>query len=253
MRKQVQKLGRLKLVVVITLVASCLAVIGNVSLSFIFDFNTSLWEDIFRAALIPVFVVPFVSWHLAGLFYKIDRLERDVSMMARIDELTLVSNWRFFYQQSDDWHRAESNRDAEYAFFVLDMDFFKCINDRYGHACGDAVLEKFGRILREFAPRPNIIGRIGGEEFAVFLPNMSQATAEAVANKICQGAKKMLIEHEGEQVACSVSIGVSMNINHHQDSIENAFKYADLALSYAKESGRNCYRVYNSDQKRLVV
>ena len=178
------------------------------------------------------------------MFYRLDSLEKDMSVLARIDSLTLLSNRRYFYQQTSDWLATESNRSRVYAFFILDLDFFKGINDQHGHLCGDKVLERFGVVLQEIAPSPNIVGRLGGEEFAVFLPNASQQEAENLAVRICQTMRCSVIEWDGEKVSCSVSIGVSINMNGQKSTIENAFKYADLALYEAKKSGRDCYRVY---------
>lgn len=244
MRERLQKLGRVRLVCVITILAVFLAIVSNLFISEVFNFQTSLFEDVFRASLVPIFIAPLLSWHLVGMFYQLDILEKEMSRLAKVDDLTSVCNRRFFYKQIEDWLGAESNRDAVYAFFVLDMDLFKGINDLYGHLCGDKVLEEFSRILRELAPSPSIVGRLGGEEFAIFLPSMKKATAEQLAKEICQRTRDITIKHNDIFVSCSVSIGVSINTNRDKSTIENAFKYADLALYDAKKSGRDCYCLF---------
>ncbi|WP_421855906.1 GGDEF domain-containing protein [Marinomonas sp.] len=244
MRARLQRLGRVKLVCIITIFAVILASSSNLFISELFNFQTTFFEDVLRSSLSAIFVAPLLSWHLVGIFYKLDVLEKNMSRLAKMDDLTSVCNRRFFYIQIEDWLGTESNRNAVYAFFVLDMDLFKGINDRYGHLCGDKVLVEFSDILRKLSPSPNIVGRLGGEEFAVFLPNVSQEKAEMLAASICQTIRDSEIDYDGEKVSCSVSIGVSININRQKSTIENAFKYADLALYDAKESGRDCYRVY---------
>lgn len=246
-RQRLQVLGRARLVALITLVAVILAIIGNVVISKMFSFQTTWFEDVVRATLIPMYLAPMLSWHLVGGFYKLDRLEKKMSRLAKIDGLTSVCNRRYFYQKTSDWLLDESNWNKRYAFLVLDLDFFKRVNDRYGHLCGDRVLEEFGAILQRLAPSPNVIGRLGGEEFAVFLPDISQKEAENLAEQICQAQRDSLIEQEEEKVSCTVSIGISMNRNNDKSSIEHAFKYADLALYDRKKSGRDGYRVYFSD------
>lgn len=252
MRERLQKLGRVRLVVVITFVAVILAVSANLLITELFWFQTTWFEDVLRASLIPIFLAPLLSWYLVGMFFKLDSLEKEMSMLAKIDGLTLIPNRRYFYQQSSAWLANDSNRGKAYAFFILDMDFFKDINDRYGHLCGDKVLEQFGVLLKNVAPSPNIVGRLGGEEFAVFLPDMDQKEAECVADQICQSMRESMIEQDGEKVTCSVSIGISINKNSERNVIEDAFKYADLALYEAKKSGRDCYCVYLSAEKLLV-
>lgn len=246
-RQRLQVLGRARLVALITFVAVILAIIGNVAISKVFGFQTTWFEDVVRASLIPMFLAPLLSWHLVGGFYKLDRLEKKMSRLAKIDGLTSVCNRRYFYQKTSDWLLDESNWNKKYAFFVLDLDFFKRVNDRYGHLCGDRVLEEFGAILQRLAPSPNVVGRLGGEEFAVFLPDISQKEAENLAEQICQALRDSLIEQEEEKISSTVSIGISMNRNNDQSSIEYAFKYADLALYDRKKSGRDGYRVYFSD------
>ena len=244
MRERLQKLGRVKLVCVITILAVFLAIVSNLFISKIFDFQTSLFEDVLRSSLGAVFVAPLLSWHLVDILYKLDVLEKEMSWLAKMDDLTSVCNRRFFYTQIDDWLGAESNLDAVYVFFVLDMDLFKGINDQYGHHCGDKVLEKFSDILRELAPSQSVVGRLGGEEFAIFLPSMNKVTAEQLAKEICDRTRDITIKHNDILVSCSVSIGVSINTNRYKSTIENAFKYADLALYDAKKSGRDCYCLF---------
>jgi diguanylate cyclase (GGDEF)-like protein len=249
MRGRLQKLGRVRLVCVITILAIILASAGNLLISALFNFQTSFFEDIFRASIIPIFLAPLLSWHLVGMFYQLDILENEMSRLAKVDDLTSVCNRRFFYKQIEDWLGTKLNRDTEYAFFVLDMDVFKGINDRYGHLCGDKVLEQFAEVLREKAPNGSIIGRLGGEEFAIFVPSMDADSAEMLAENICQRTRGIVVKHNNISVSFSVSIGASININYHKSTIENAFKYADLALYEAKESGRDCYRLSIAEEK----
>lgn len=250
MRGRLQKLGRVRLVCVITILAIILASAGNFLISALFNFQTSFFEDVFRASIIPIFLAPLLSWHLVGMFYQLDILEKEMSRLAKVDDLTSVCNRRFFYKQIEDWLGTKSNNDTVYAFFVIDLDVFKGINDLYGHLCGDKVLQKFGCILRELAPTPCVVGRLGGEEFAIFAPNMGAESAEELAKNICQHTRDIVVKHNDISVSFSVSIGASINSNYHKSTIENAFKYADLALYEAKESGRDCYRLYEAKENR---
>ncbi|PYF80942.1 diguanylate cyclase (GGDEF)-like protein [Marinomonas alcarazii] len=244
MREKLQTIGRVKLVGVITFLAVILANVANVLISVFWGFETTWFEDILRATLIPIFLAPLLSWHLVSMFYKLDLLEKDMTLLARTDSLTLTSNRRYFYQQASDWLSDEFNQNRFFAFLILDMDFFKSINDQHGHLCGDKVLETLGCVLIKVAPSPSFVGRLGGEEFALFLPNVKQQDAEVVAAQICQTMRECVIEQDDKKVSCSVSIGISINKNNSKNVIESAFKYADLALYQAKNSGRDCYQVY---------
>ena len=124
------------------------------------------------------------------------------------------------------------------SLLVLDIDHFKRFNDRLGHAIGDEVIERVGRILREHVRKPHLPCRYGGEEFVVVLPNCDAAEAEQLAERL----RQQLENRSTYTLPITVSIGVATftgtEFSHHQAM----FEAADAALYQAKQAGRNCVR-----------
>lgn len=132
------------------------------------------------------------------------------------------------------------------AVLMLDIDHFKQVNDRYGHAQGDVVLQTFARLASEALRPDDLLGRLGGEEFAILLPRTQREQALAVGQRIC----KRLRDHrfpleDGAPFQVTLSIGLHAVVSiGAQDSIEQLLSKADAALYIAKRSGRNQVRQY---------
>lgn len=162
---------------------------------------------------------------------------------ARVDYLTNLSNRRYFMEQAEsELHRARRYQ-TPLALLMLDIDHFKSINDGYGHKTGDLVLQKLSEMLKQSLREVDILGRIGGEEFAILLPESKLAQAIEVAERLrAQVANAKLLEVNGELIRFTVSVGVAISDNADK-SLDSLFAEADEALYKAKNSGRNCVRV----------
>ena len=125
------------------------------------------------------------------------------------------------------------------AVIVVDIDFFKNINDTYGHAFGDEVLQYFSNILLKNRREHDIVARFGGEEFVLILPDIEKNDAFKVAEALRVDIENSKIN----DISITVSIGISMNKNT-KNVFDTLFKQADLALYDAKNSGRNKTVVY---------
>jgi diguanylate cyclase (GGDEF)-like protein len=122
---------------------------------------------------------------------------------------------------------------------MLDLDQFKRFNDAFGHDAGDAILREWGGFLQVRVRYEDIVCRLGGEEFAIVLPDATLESAHTVAQKICEEARGLTINHRGNQVGpITVSIGVSAFPFHSAD-VEALLHTADQALYKAKSNGRN--------------
>lgn len=138
----------------------------------------------------------------------------------------------------------ELNRALRYgnalSLFMLDIDFFKAINDTHGHRAGDAVLKALATICRQTLREVDVIGRVGGEEFAMLLPKANGTAAADVAERLRTAVEASTVEVEpGTQVRFTVSIGVT-TAQTRETSIDKVIKRADEALYAAKHQGRNC-------------
>ncbi|MDD5214613.1 MAG: diguanylate cyclase [Methylococcales bacterium] len=165
-------------------------------------------------------------------------LEEKLQKLANTDSLTGLFNRRVFLERL----KQESERIVRLggfaALLMLDLDFFKQINDTYGHATGDEALRQFSKIVRNHSRSIDIPARLGGEEFAILLPSTNQHDAEIVAERLCQEVSEIAIEHSKGIVKMTVSIGGALISADNSDG-ELALSHADNALYHAKKTGRN--------------
>ena len=161
---------------------------------------------------------------------------------ATVDSLTGLANRRRFFDLVAR-HIPQVRRYGGQATIVLmDLDHFKQINDTHGHASGDLVLKAFGKLLAASVRDTDLAARIGGEEFAIFMPSTSPHDALIALERIRQRWAAQPTECEGCSVAATVSIGVA-GWGPGSDSPEQWLAQADEALYQAKRDGRNCIRV----------
>ena len=123
------------------------------------------------------------------------------------------------------------------AFLLLDLDYFKQINDRYGHACGDMALAHFADVVSTFLGERGILGRIGGEEFGVILPGHTEEQATALAEDICRTVRETPAGRAQRRIRLTVSIGIAAAVP--DDTITDVMIRADLALYDSKADGRD--------------
>lgn len=166
------------------------------------------------------------------------QLEARLRQMATTDGLTGALNRSGFLalSQTELDRRAETDRGM--ALMMLDVDHFKAINDRYGHAGGDLALQHLVGALGNRIRRGDLLGRLGGEEFAVLLPGVALPEAERLAERLVAHIAASPVTYGGRVIEMTVSIGLTMATGTDR-SIERVIARADDALYRAKESGRN--------------
>lgn len=165
-------------------------------------------------------------------------MEAELTHLATTDALTGVANRRQFMRQLEsELARIQRHRQPA-GLLMLDLDHFKRVNDSYGHAAGDAVLVAFAEILRGALRRMDWVGRLGGEEFAVLLPDSSLDDAAKLAERLRQNTMTHQVMTGGQIISVTVSIGVALlrASDAHSDA---ALARADAALYRAKTTGRN--------------
>ncbi|WP_006459974.1 response regulator [Thiomicrospira aerophila] len=175
--------------------------------------------------------------HLA-LKLKTDLFEQ----MSQIDGLTHLANRRQFDQTLHKESHRLARSSKPLALLMIDIDFFKPFNDRYGHGQGDICLERVAQALQDVIKRPaDLVARYGGEEFSVILPETDLKGAQTIAEALREAVSQLAIPHEYSAAAdvVTVSVGaVSACLDKAEDSIA-LLKRADDALYQAKEKGRN--------------
>ena len=166
------------------------------------------------------------------------RMEHELETLATTDPLTRLPNRRYFMLAMEK-ELARIQRTGHVACLLMfDLDHFKRINDRYGHAVGDAVLNLFANLLRENLRQMDVPGRIGGEEFVALLPETDRDGGLAIAERLRTALEVTGLDVAGERVKVSVSIGCA-EILPGDISVDAALVRADRALYQAKSSGRN--------------
>lgn len=161
------------------------------------------------------------------------RLNERLQVLANTDELTQLANRRSF-EEALEYQLAVQKRQADRAgLLLLDIDHFKKINDVHGHSCGDEVLTKMGKLLRELMREIDTTARIGGEEFAIVLPGIDQQGLLTAAERVRAAIERAKWPHG----IVTASMGVTLL--RDSDSLESALQRADRALYQAKNTGRN--------------
>lgn len=177
----------------------------------------------------------------------------EIKALATTDPLTSLPNRRAFMEKmADELSRFQRHETAPASVLMLDLDHFKEINDRHGHAAGDAVLRRFGEILAAELRKIDAAGRLGGEEFAVVLPNTEATPAVFFAERLRRKLAEQLIEHEGHALNVTTSIGVAaMMLGDSRP--EEVLARADHALYQAKAKGRNRVEVTADDRGSVTA
>ena len=176
---------------------------------------------------------------LGFIFMTKERADDANRILAACDALTGIANRRSIIAALDrDVGRAIRTR-TPLALMMIDLDHFKRVNDSYGHLAGDAVLRSLAAVLHQRIRSQDIVGRYGGEEFLVVLPETTLLGARRLATEFCKAVAAHAFVHEGEQIAQTVSIGVFGGLLEPGDSWDVLIHAADSALYDAKHSGRN--------------
>ncbi|HEU4845536.1 MAG TPA: diguanylate cyclase [Burkholderiaceae bacterium] len=162
--------------------------------------------------------------------------------MAFADGLTGVANRRLFDDTLDSEFRRCGRSGAPLAILMIDVDFFKRYNDRYGHQAGDECLKRVALTLKERLKRPyDLAARYGGEEFACLLPDTDGAGALAMAEELRLAIAALALEHDDSPVAdhVTISIGVAVTLPQADGDCAALLRLADQALYRAKDAGRD--------------
>jgi diguanylate cyclase len=208
-----------------------------------FNFHNLDSDKLARAILIDVFVpIGLAVPMLLFLTIKLRDLaiaHHELSVIASTDSLTGVLNRGAFTALVDAYlaELRKSERQNDGALLVVDADNFKAINDNFGHDQGDEALRIIANAIRSILRSTDIVGRIGGEEFGIFLPGSEPSLSVAVAERIRHSVATAEFRPDGKQQTLSISIGGALF--HHGLTFNELFRIADQQLYAAKQNGRN--------------
>src|SRR5271170_1514357 len=200
-------------------------------------FGFIYFESIIFALGTSVFILALVK----------ERNEAAGMTAGRTDSLTGIANRAAFLESAGRVLERCQRDSAPVSVMMFDLDRFKAVNDRHGHAVGDAVIRKFCEVTAAALRSNDIFGRVGGEEFAVVLPGSSIEAACARAERIRAAFAESCRSVRNRQVNATVSGGVSVSVNAEQ-TLDALLEYSDVALYGAKTEGRN--RIKRADQPK---
>lgn len=170
------------------------------------------------------------------------RYHEEIYQLAVHDPLTELHNRRHFCEMADKEIGRALRHGRPLALCIIDVDLFKPVNDRYGHISGDEVLRRIGALVHAHARGEDVAARIGGEEFALLLPECDLADAGALAERLRAAVAAEVFAPGGEPQRITISIGIA-GLAAGRDSRSTLMGAADTALYRAKSEGRNCVRI----------
>jgi diguanylate cyclase (GGDEF)-like protein len=194
----------------------------------------SVWLTVLSfEALLFTISIAFIMLAMAK-----ERTELRHKTASLIDPLTGIANRRSFLQDAGALAKRHLSHPKPAAVLLIDLDHFKSINDRFGHAMGDRVLEVFADTARDHVRPGDLLGRLGGEEFAVVLYDAAAEQALAVAEQMRGAFEQSTKDVEGRPINATLSVGFVYSESPVLD-VPQLLAQADQALYFAKERGRN--------------
>lgn len=206
------------------------------------NFGTFSQPQLVRAIItdiaLPLVIAPGIFFYFSSKLRELAIAHHKLAVLASTDSLTEVLNRGAFTSLVDAWlSEVRAQGRAGGALLVIDVDHFKGINDSFGHDRGDEALKLIATTIRDALRGIDIVGRMGGEEFGVFLPGTTGRQAELAAERIRRAVSEAEFRPDGRPQSLSVSVGGASFAQHA--SFEALYREADRRLYEAKHAGRN--------------
>lgn len=208
------------------------------------DLMTALDLGAFDYIKKPIDVIEAIARIKSALNYKVTHDK--IKEMAMKDGLTGVYNRRVLIEELQKEYQKQARKNSRINYIMIDVDHFKLVNDTYGHVYGDEILKKMADIITSSIRISDVVGRYGGEEFGVIIPEVEPLAVLVICEKIRNNIEGYPFFNEGECVHITVSIGADSRVASMDNDFNEMIKAADKALYVAKANGRNRVEV-NSD------
>lgn len=171
---------------------------------------------------------------------EVEAILAQANEIANVDALTFLPNRRMIVRELQNEVMRAERYAAPFSISVVDVDLFKRVNDTYGHLVGDEVLRHISYQLRDHIRHPDLVGRYGGEEFLILLPNTGAEDAGEQAARLCKRVREAQMPIDGQIMKVTISIGVAQ-YQPGADSWDTLLNRADSAMYEAKKKGRDCW------------
>ena len=203
-----------------------------------FNFSDEILDEIQQniQSIIENFDVP--EDNKLDVIRKINFMYTKTKELSITDALTGLYNRRYFEQCADREFLRAARYKSDLTFAIVDIDFFKKINDTYGHLCGDKILKEVAFLLNESFRKTDIVFRYGGEEFVVILTETNAEAARIPLERLREKIELNYFKFKTQDLKVTISLGYSSDVEEAEDAPE-LLSFADAALYRAKENGRN--------------
>lgn len=171
---------------------------------------------------------------------ELHKARRYAEYLADTDTLTSLNNRRAFFRQGDLALKQACRFSQPVSLIMFDLDHFKQINDQWGHTAGDQILKQVAAIASRTVRESDVVARIGGEEFAIILPQTPPDSALVLAQRLRSTIEATTTAWDGSLISCTTSIGIASTVGCSTTSLSILISKTDSALYDAKNSGRNC-------------
>jgi len=197
------------------------------------------WRQRAYAEMLALLLIWGMALLILREYWVLLRQQDELSQMANTDSLTGVANRRYFIAMAEMELKRAQRQNARLSILMLDIDHFKQINDTHGHAVGDRAILAFATTCKNVLRSIDLLGRFGGDEFVILLPNTGPEGAMLVAERLRQEIETNAISNDkGTKLSMTSSIGVTI-VGPDATDIDAALAKADIALYRAKQTGRN--------------
>lgn len=205
---------------------------------YVFGIDVRASEQIV-SIIAPLSIAFVVTWFLFDLLKKLDCLEQEMRGLANHDHLSDTLTKKAFLELANDRMKIARREKLDVSLLMMDLDHFKTVNDTYGHLVGDSVIKSIGQLLNRNKREADLVGRFGGDEFIMLLWGTDNAGAIQFANDLCVTVKRLELQHNGNIINLTTSIGLSGVYGGSHEEVTELVSQADKALYLAKKSGRD--------------
>lgn len=221
-----------------------LSVLMSLLITLVLQGGVASLDAVMPAIVVPLCVAPLVSFWGFSQAHKIELLNKELAMLLNHDPLTNVHSRSYFFERTAKGSPTEAS-----VILMVDADHFKTINDTYGHQVGDRALQHMSDLISKQCRLSDVVARLGGEEFGIYMPRTDISTGRLVAERIRIEIFSSPLMVDGLEVPISTSIGIAQRKPGEQ--VEDVLKRADDALYKAKADGRNRIRLEESAEPDL--
>jgi len=209
-------------------------------------------SEILAATLAPLLIASSVTYYLFGLLKELNFLEKKMRALANYDHLTNLLTRRAFLERAEYYFNIAKREEYQFSLLMVDLDYFKKINDTFGHSAGDYILKEFAEVINQNKREADLIGRFGGEEFIFLLWGTPSSGVTQYTNSLHDKLKNTKFQYNSNDIQFSISIGAScFSTSNNVNDLMVIIDQADQALYSAKQTGRNKTILFNDIKSQL--